>query len=424
MDDPARSGVHSPPTESEDAWLIPVPTSVLHPVEPGRSPLDDALVAARGRATADATARLGTFLPSPAFADLGPTGVRLEATPPALDLGVDDARRLVDEVLTFEDNRPPRFGIGILGSSGGGDQVDFRTTYDLYRPTVGAVIEALEHGAVIAVNGIDGFHRGLSQLCADLHEVTGEAASADLLLLGATARFTVTADPGVDWFLLVLDGAVATDDGTRRATTGQALAIGSRGRGRIEADGAPAVVVRVAVRHPTAAQLVETLVARAQRHPMFRADLPADLTAPVHSYGGSLLDQAGRFGSEASRLVDEAVVATHRTARFVPTPPRVALSDALALLRSEAGHGRLTARAAVAISARTAAPVLVLGDYQVDAPPPVQVALAEATDRRCHDVGTILATAGLASHRRPGALRALARAGLLSPCGSDGGTPR
>ena len=406
------------------------PTSWLHPLgpapasepDPSRSRLDELAAAANAARRGTATDRLARSL-EPLDAVVAPVGPPLDLIAHRIALAATDAEQLVDEVLAFEDNRPPRLGFVVAEQGGLDDAVEFRTTFDLLRPDVWMVAEQLAAGSMVAVAAVEGHREVLRNLTADLEELLGPGASVDVMLFAARARTEVRPRADVDWVLAVLDGAIDLEVGDRAHSVAAGAAAVLRwpdgsGTAHAAAD-RPAIALRISLPRPTVATLLAGASDRARHHPLLRADLPTDLDAPVVSYGGSLRDIPGRFAAEAAALLDDGLVAEARVrarqgVRVDPGPSFRATLAALphldAPLRVTPSGGWLVVDAD---GTGDATRKLVVRGLVIDAPAAVQEHLATRGGRGGYPLGRELVGFGLTDTEVAGLLRDLLSAGIL-----------
>ena len=408
---------------------------------PGRSELADAAIAANDRRRADARQRLSATLTPDAVAP--PAIVAAASAGPVTLLPVDlrfsaaEADDLVDRILEFEDNQPPRFGFSLRGAPDVDDRVEFRATYEILRPDVATVHAKLASGAVLILPAAEAFHPALLDLCLDIEELTGPGASADLVVMGPGGIVEVRPRADADWLLVAVDGelhlaeADAEDRSAIAAGTGATITW-MPGHAAVTVRSAGwATALRISLPRLTTATVAPLIHQRSLAHPPLRADLPRDLTAPITSYGGSLFDTAGAFRTAVESLVTPEVLgeAALRFRMAGRPSTHTTAAQALDLIDPARRTGRppqtirLAPPGGVLVTGDGPDTALVISGMRLAAEPKVALGLAGLADGRWRPLESGFGALGLGSDEVGVLIHELLLSGSIEVAsGSEGGS--
>ena len=224
----------------------------------------------------------------------------------------------IDEHLVYDDCRPPRLEFLADDSRDIDRDVPCRNAYELVRPDLGGLLSRLDSAVALTVRQLDGYSSVYGTIADDIETLTGQSCHLDGIVFGSGASFKDEPDSPILRVLIVADGQITVevvDAPNWAVTAGQMCVVPADLNCRITAS-TRSLALRVPFRFPSLQQLRGLSAGRAHFHPALRADLPADLDRPVHSYAGSLFDGPEAFMDE----VEQALSA-------------VAMDDAVARLR-------------------------------------------------------------------------------------------
>lgn len=221
---------------------------------------------------------------------------------------------VIDRVIHHDDARAGRIAIDLTTANDGVDaEVQFDTTYDVHRPSVGRLAEKLAGRAAVLLRSVGRNATLLDSMAADLETLLGVAVEVDLLAFGAGATHLDPADRGGRLLVMPLDTDIEAATVTTEveveldvpppvsvaARPGLALLANSGVTVRMSSDNL-GLALRVVLPEITPASFLQQASAAARYHPLLRADLPADFDAPIESYSGSLYSEPGAFHREVS----------------------------------------------------------------------------------------------------------------------------
>jgi hypothetical protein len=258
---------------------------------PDGGPLDRAAVAANQRRCTDARHVFSTWFPQ--LDDLLPPShpAVTECTP---RLALSDLVALIDELLVFDDCRPPRLRVEAPPRRDRDAEIPFRSTYDLFRPDVGTLLASTMAGSALVLSSIERHHLRLVELVRAVETILGPSAGVDAVVAETSSRLSLEQRDDVAALVIPLLGSVTTVD--QEIGPGRAIALPGGEAAVLDFAGPMRALILwlpvVSVRRLAA----NVAVAAARRHPLIRADYPVDPDTPVLSYGGSFLDAPGRYG--------------------------------------------------------------------------------------------------------------------------------
>lgn len=216
----------------------------------------------------------------------------------------------IDEHLVYDDCRPPRLEFLADDSRDIDRDVPCRTAYELVRPDLGSLLARLDSAVALAVRQLDGYSLEYGAVADDIETLTGQSSHLDGIVFGTGASFSDEPDSPILRVLIVADGQITVDvvNASSWVVNAGHMCILPAGLScRITAS-TRSLALRVPFPFPSLRQLRGLSAGRAHFHPALRADLPADLDRPVHSYAGSLFDGPGAFVDEVDQALSPAAM--------------------------------------------------------------------------------------------------------------------
>lgn len=306
---------------------------------------------------------------------------QLAASPP---LSGQDVATLIDDLLRFEDLRPPRLEIGLEGVAGVDEEVNFRPAYELYRPDVSELGVKLQLGATICLRSVHWLDATLTEFAEHLGVLCGPGISMDLVLLGPGGRRTEREGGDGDRLLFAFDAAAAVWTPTERFQIGpgHACMVDARRGYEIESEGVLATVLQVRIPRLMESAVLGVLAGEAWFHPLLRADVPARLDEAFTSYSGSVFDRRGRLAEEVadafSSVSGERAGALWWRAVRARSPQR--LTTVLRQTPEGIRSARVLSPGGALVTDQGDEVQLVLGDRRLVAPRGLALSLARVID--------------------------------------------
>lgn len=352
---------------------------------PSGTPLEAAAAAANLRRLDDAREVVSRWFPT-GDRLLPPSEiVEIEATP-LLDATNLDG--LVDELLVFDDERPPRLRVGAPPGLEADAEIPFRTTYELYRPDVGTLFASAVRGSALLLSSVERHDPRLVDLVRSLETILGPTAGVDLVVSEAAAaldlgRLEETA-------LLVVPVRGSLDVAGHGVSPGRAVALPERSDVVLHCV-ERSLVLLLWLPVWSVRRTVANAAMAVRRHPLLRADFPIDPAVPVHSYGGSFLDEPGRYQELLAEVItpDEigrAVATLRASAR--PHLESTFETAAAALVRLPSTM-RVCATGGVMVIDHERSVAPVVSGVRLDAAPEVLLAVTEGADGRPFDTASM-----------------------------------
>ncbi len=290
-----------------------------------------------------------------------------QSLPHRLIFTEDELWGVVDRAMHYDDARPGRLTIDVEAAAAGVDaDLQFDNTYEIHRPNIGRLAKKLAQGATMVLRSIARHAQSLDALAADLETLLGTAVEIDAIAFGSGSTHLDRGDRGGHILVLPFGTnlraevlpTLAQSDQLTADTQGRSISTkpmaavpgGSSTIGvgnvilaradqnlRVESESL-GIALRIVLPVVSESTLRQHGAAMARYHPLLRADLPTDLTAPINSYAGTLYEDPGAFHREASSALGP-IARGHASAScrsVVPPRPTNPLSTALSV-----GKGRL-----------------------------------------------------------------------------------
>ncbi len=315
-----------------DVAIPLTPTDLLR--LPRSEAADERLIAAANHRRLEiAAARLQSTFDSIALL-VADAGVRTPEQIGVRDLpGPTELWELVDDLFVHEDMRPPHLAFELTDASVD-DQVDMRASYDVLRPDVHAVASKLAGGAALLLRWVDEYHPRLWAICSAIETMTGAHARLSLYIVPAGSRGVPEAPDNADRVIIPIDGELGIEMngfGASAVVPGFALATPCGQRVTVSATNEVMILV-LDVGRVRAADLIDLAGENARYFPAMRADVPASIGGPIHSYDGSIFDTAGSFRDTAAKVLTQDSLERAAAIRRSQLPNRIIqyLSDVLA----------------------------------------------------------------------------------------------
>ncbi|MCO5312220.1 MAG: hypothetical protein M9952_04685 [Microthrixaceae bacterium] len=432
-----------------DAQLISVaPLTDRHLIslpDPSAEGLEGLLGQANDRRLADALDRINRHLPGQVLRpdEDGASG-SADVFDVSLQVTADELWDAMTTIAHHDNLHPGRIAFGLSAAEEGvDDHLAFATSYGIHRPNLGAVGVKAQHGAAVAIHGIEWHVAALYGLVADLETVGGRPCSASVIVVTGPAIHEEPAERLVDVLITPVDGAVvarrrvpasAGEDVSAPADGGVSgeqatvppgravVALAGQSVAFSAADGGCVLLVRVEL--PMADPWVDVLAAQATArfHPLLRADLPTSFQRPIESYGGTLYDDLSKFRAEVEAALGPKALDHAAAFARAGLPPRtsrdVGLLTSLAFRAEPHGDVRSPAHAGVMVTQVDDAQHLVVGGGVFTFPEGVAEVMAPLLDGRPLEVAEVLgriASTGLDDVDARKTLIELVHAELLEP---------
>ncbi len=248
-----------------------------------------AISAARQRSSSDSRSSLDELLPGILDAiSLGRGDFLVADT----NLYARRAWQLLDDLSRFHDMARPH--LLVLGASG--EELPYgELVFKLTRAFPDRLVGALRHGLGLLFNGVESRTRTFMRLADLVERSEGLRARIDIAVIPSeatiglppselrTLAFVVEGEAQ----LSVETGTGSRDDRTIRLGEGRGLSSGDR----ISIRTADSLLMLLLIRFPdvTLPGIGHLVMPMAALHPLFRADLPADMMQEIRSYDGTVL---------------------------------------------------------------------------------------------------------------------------------------